>query len=165
MSDGFGSSELIAALIGSCATGLFGLIDRIRERTHKSRLVFNTLKYQTVFLCAFIRSQDYLNDATLIEKQAESDDWDGGLLTISAQANYLDIYETFRADIGVLNEQHARKILEFYNRAKLFLDSTNPSPQYLSNSTIFDKRSHATETAENIRALLALGDEIEQFER
>lgn len=158
-----GLSEAIAALLGACATGIFGIHDRRSERLRRRKALTAEVVAHTKFLTHLIRDQGYLTMAEEVVEATKGPEWDSGLLHIMPRLDYLHGIRATVEKAGELDSESASLLVEFVHRCTLFLDSTDPDERYLANASIADKRSHAEETLKNIRKLLAIGDQLVQL--
>ena len=159
---GVGWSELVAALIGAAATGVFGIYDRRTERGHRRHSLTKAASAHARFLTNLVRSQRYQSEAQRVVDASRSPDWDEALLIIDASGDYLSGIKECASRAGELDAEVAEMLIEFSHRAQLFLDSTKSSGSFLENATADEKRSHAEETAANIEELLRVGEKLSQ---
>ena len=159
----FGLTEAIAALLGACATGLFGVFDRRSERARSRKSLVAEVVAHTTFLTQLVRDQGYLTMAEEVAEDTKNEDWNGALLHVMPKGDYLHGLMAASQRAGELEPMAASMLVEFVHRSTLFLDSTNPDEKYLINASIDDKRSHAAETLVNIKQLLVLGDKLSQL--
>ena len=158
-----GLSEILAASVGAFATGLFGILDRRGERVRKRTALTSEIAAHAKFLTKLVRDQGYAEDANKIAEAALSPNYDGTLLFVIPTHDYLHGLAAASHRAGELNPSVAAQLIEFHHRCVLFVDTTHPSEEYLLKSSLEDKKSHAIETAKNIKLLLKLGEDLSQL--
>ncbi len=163
MSATFDWTDILSAFLAAAATGAFGIYDRRSERKHRYQSTLLSIRAQASFLTSLIRSQEYHSDAREISERSKLPTWNGEILQIDARHNYLDILEDLRGSFGLLKASEIEPVIEFYNRAKIFTDSTKCDGPFLEEASLDERRSHAEQTHLNIERLLVLGDQISQF--
>jgi len=157
-------SLLIGALGGAILTGAFSVWDKFESRTHRAENILAALVAEVTALTSIIREQGYNSDIRATAKASNEEGWDGGLNQIGIQSNYLKIFDSLAPELGLIEPDKSKKIVDFYIRAKAFIDSNNLSDEYIETATIEEKKSHAIAASKNVEELLRVGDAIAQFD-
>lgn len=159
----FGISELAAALVGVILAGGLESYRVWQQSRRESKTLLNAIRAEVIFVTDFIRSQKYHIDLRNAVSDSDDEDWDGGLFMLYTSDGYLEIFDNLISEIGKLSPEHVSTTVEFYKRAKVFLDAAKPSKEYVEQASLQERRSHTEESYKNVIKLLELGDEIRQY--
>jgi len=156
-------TELFAAFIGAVAAGLFGTIERIRERQRNSEAALTAIATEVDSLCELIRYQRYLEAFEQLVADINTGKWDGRVWVIDIRANYFSVYEALAGELGHLQPKHLEKIVRFYAHCRSAIDSTRPDGPAASSEDLDLKSIAIRGMAMQLKLILELGDEIVAF--
>ena len=163
MSGFSGWEEVSAALAGAVAAGLLSLLDRRTERKRKRHATLSAIISEVAAIISLIREQGYQSDLSELAEQVNAGTWADEVQTIDIRMNYMFVYESLAGNLGELDAKHIEPIVEFYQRARAFIDSTRPDGALSDSGFPDERKSHVLSVNENLQKLLALGDKIIQF--
>lgn len=158
-----GWEELIAALAGAVAAGVLSLLDRRSERKRKRHATLTAITSEVAAICSLIRENGYHNDLTELASQVHEGRWQDEVQTIDITMNYMFVYESLAGSLGELEASHVEPIVEFYQRARTFIDSTRPNGTLSEGGTPEEREAHVILASQNLNRLIELGSRIVKF--
>jgi hypothetical protein len=160
-----GPPEIVAAIIGAIAAGLFQLADRILARRRRSQAVLVAIATEVRSILDLIEHRRYLQvvseAADAIREKARG----GHTLIIDIRSNYFSVFESLAAELGLLKPAHIRKIVAFYAFCRSVIDSTRPDGPHVTTLDEEDKANNIIELEGLLIAIVHLGHEIVRFPR
>lgn len=156
-------SNLISALIGAIAAGLFQTISASFDRRRNSEAALTAIASEVDAICCLIRHQHYLESFETLVEQIDDGTWEGHVWIIDIRSNYFTVYEALAQQLGHLTPLQANRIVNFYAFCKSAIDSTRPDGPTAERFDHDDRVNAIRGTALLLRAILALGGEITAF--
>lgn len=161
----FGFPEIVAAIAGAVAAGLFQLVDRILSRRRRSEAVLVAIAAEVRSILDLIEHQRYLEEVSAQAKAIRAGIWGEHTLIIDIRSNYFSVFDSLAADLGLLKPHQIRKIVAFYAFCKSTIDSTRPDGPHVTAFDKDDKANNILGLEGLLLAIIQLGNEIVQLPR
>ena len=159
-------TELLAALLGAIAAGSLQFIDRLIERRRHSEATLVAIASEVDAICRLIYHQRYEGFVGEAAEAIRQGTWDGRSLIIDVRSDYFAVFHANGGNLGLLQPEHAAKIVNFYAYCKSVIDSTRfdgPHTQDDVDLAYLAENIHSLESL--LRSIMALGEEIRRLPR
>jgi len=161
--DGFGWSEVVAALLGAIAAGGLQTISTLISRKKQSEAVLTAIASEVDSICRLIRHQQYLEAVGKIAQDIDNGMWNGTSYIIDIRSNYFSVFEGLVHELGHLKPTQCGKIVNFYAYCKSAVDCTRPDGPHASEPKTDEAAANMVSVARILAIILSLGDEIVQM--
>lgn len=152
--------EIMVALLGAIAAGLFQTITGIIERRRARAATLLAVAAEVDALCTLIRDQRYLEEVEGLAAAARNPLWEGISFVVDIRSDYFEVFSALAPNLGSLKPEHARDIVRFYALCKTAVDSMRPDGPIALHGTREERLNAAIDQAAVFRGILALGDKI-----
>lgn len=155
--------QLIAALVGATAAGLFRWVDGVYDRKRRRESTLVAIVAEVGTICDLIRHQNYLEETRAMAADIRSGSWDGRSIVIDIRSNYFSVYEAMSADLALLKPKHIVRIVSFYAFCKSAIDSSRPDGPHVETEDEAGKSGNIVSLEGTLMAITELGAQITAF--